>query len=237
MRNASTSMANAGFFAGLEDGLARALAPHSVASGLVALVIVGIVAWAEKRGGLFGAATRTLENGVFGFILPIALLGASTRVFQGVRLDTTATPLARFGPSRRSVAFGLVGACMIVCGVLAALAASIGAIVAHDPSAPPLAVDAATCAWIGALAGSAYAALFALGSTFGARGGGRYGALVLDFVVGGMPGFAALLAPHAHARNLLGGEPPLALSQPASAAILIALAAGFTVLAIIRCPP
>jgi hypothetical protein len=126
---------------------------------------------------------------------------------------------------------------MIASAALAAIAATVGAIVAHDPAAPPLAADAATCAWIGALTGAAYAALFALGATFGARGGGRVWALVLDFALGGMPGFVAILVPHAHARNLLGGEPPLAFSQPASMIALLALTAAFTGLAVARCPP
>ena len=70
----------------------------------------------------------------------------------------------------------LVGAA--VAGVSAAVTASVG----HDPSAPPVAIDAITSAWIGALTASAYAALFAFGATFGARGGGRYLALGFDFI-------------------------------------------------------
>jgi hypothetical protein len=48
---------------------------------------------------------------------------------------------------------------------------------------------------------------------------------------------AALLAPRAHAQNLLGGEPPLLLSQPTSLALLVVIAAGFTSLALARCTP
>jgi hypothetical protein len=36
---------------------------------------------------------------------------------------------------------------------------------------------------------------------------------------------------------LLGGEPPLLLGQPASAALLVLIAVVFTVLAVSRCAP
>ena len=145
--------------------------------------------------------------------------------------------MARFGSSRRAIALGLIAASMLTSAVLAGLGGSIIAIVAHDASAPPVPIDAVTCAWIGVLAGSAYAALFALGATFGARGGGRFWALVLDFVLAGTGTFAAVLVPHPHARNLLGGEPPLLFTQPLSMVSLLVLAAGFTALAIARTAP
>jgi hypothetical protein len=145
--------------------------------------------------------------------------------------------MARFGSSRRAIALGLIAASMLTGAVLAALGGAIIAIVAHDASAPPAPIDALTCTWIGVLAGSAYAAMFALGATFGARGGGRFWALVLDFVLAGTGTFAAVLVPHPHARNLLGGEPPLLFTQPLSMVSLLVLAAGFTALAIARTAP
>jgi hypothetical protein len=199
--------------------------------------LAAIVALAEKRASLFGAAERALEGQVFGFILPVALLWLSTRVLSPERLETSTSPLARFGLSRRAVALGVVSASMIVGAAVAGVAAAVTALLGHDPSAPPVALDAITSAWIGALTASAYAALFAFGATFGARGGGRYWALGFDFVLGSTSGVAALLTPRAHALNLLGGEPPLLLSQPTSAAFLAVIAAAFTLLAITRLAP
>ena len=124
---------------------------------------------------------------------------------------------------------------MLAGAVLAAVAGGVTALVAHDPTAPAVGFDVYTSAWIGALAACAYGALYALGATFGARGGGRYWALGFDLLFGGTSGVAALLAPRAHAQNLLGGEPLLLLPQPASAALLVVLAALFTSLALARC--
>jgi hypothetical protein len=196
-----------------------------------------LAAVAEKRTALFGAAGRVLEGQVFGFIVPVALLWISVRVLEPLRLDASASPLARFGQSRRTVALGLIAASMVTGALVAAVAAAVAAAAAHDPTAPSLALDLYTCAWIGALTACAYAGLFALGATFGSKGGGRYWALGFDLLFGGTSGVAALLAPRAHALNLLGGEPPLLLSQPSSLALLVVIAAGFTSLALARCTP
>src|SRR5687767_2722239 len=83
--------------------------------------------------------------------------------------------------------------------------------------------------------GSAYAALFAFGATYGAQGGGRWWSLAADFLLGSTSGVGALLAPRAHIENLLGGQPPMLLSQPASAASLGAIGVAFTLLALLRC--
>lgn len=230
-------MNTAGFRAGWRSGVERALARGAIAVAVLACGLSSLVAVAEKRTALYGAAGRALEGQIFGFILPIALLWISIRVLEPLRLDIAASPLARFGVSRRSVALGLVAASMVTGALVAAVAAAMAAGLAHDPTAPALGVDLYTSAWIGALTACAYAGLFALGATFGSRGGGRYWALGFDLLFGGTSGVAALLAPRAHAQNLLGGEPPLLLGQPASVALLVVIAAGFTSLALARCAP
>jgi len=199
--------------------------------------VAAVAAVTEKRGSPSGAAGRALEGQVFGVLLPFVLLALSTRVLSPLRLDLTTAPLARFGASRRVVASGLIATSMGVGAFVAASAAALTAILGHDPTAPPIAVDALTSAWVGALAASAYAAFFALGSTVGAKGGGRFLSLGLDFVLGGTSGAAALFVPRAHAQNLLGGAPPLMLSQPASAALLAAMALAFGAAAVARCAP
>jgi len=215
----------------------NATATRSLVGAGLTLIVVALIALAEKQVSVFGAASRALEDRVFGLLLPFVLLYTSTRILQPVRLEDAATPIARFGFSRRVVGLGMIAASMVASGALAAIAGAEAAVLAHDLTAPSPALDAFTCAWIGALTGFAYAGLFALGATFGARGGGRFWALGLDFVLGATSGFAAVLVPHAHAQNLLGGEPPLLLGQPASAALLVALAIGFTVLALARSSP
>jgi hypothetical protein len=124
---------------------------------------------------------------------------------------------------------------MLTGAVLAAIAAAETAALAHDPTAPSIGLDVFTSGWIGALAALAYAAVFAFGATFGAKGGGRYWVLGFDLFFGGTGGVAALFAPRAHAQNLLGGEPPMLLGQPASAALLVVIAVSFTWLALARC--
>jgi len=224
-------------FAGWRTGIRRALATRAFVVALLAWGFAALVAFAEKRVALYGAAGRALEGQVFGFIVPIALLWISMRILEPVRLDVSASPLARFGLSRRGVGLGLIGASMLAAALVTAVAAALTALVAHDPTAPAASVDALTCAWIGALTGFAYAALFALGATFGAKGGGRYWVLGFDFLFGSTSGVAAMLAPRAHAQNLLGGQPPMFLSQPASAALLVAIAVAFTWHALARCAP
>jgi hypothetical protein len=226
-----------GFQAGFRTGMRNATAMRSLVGAIVTLGVVALISVAEKQVGVFGAASRALEDRVFGLLLPFVMLYASTRILEPVRLEDAATPIARFGFSRRSIGLGLIVASMVAGGALAAIAAAETALLAHDLTAPPLALDAFTCAWIGALTGCAYAGLFAFGATFGARGGGRFWALALDFVLGATSGFAALLFPRAHAQNLLGGEPPLLLAQPASAALLVVLAIVFTSLALTRSTP
>jgi len=226
-----------GLWLGCASGLARVTQGRSLVAAASGLGMVAVVALSEKRASLYGAASRVLEGEVFGLIVPVALVFASRRALDPTRLDAAATPLARFGPSRRSVALGLVMASMIAAALLAAGAAALAAVLAHDPTAPAIRLDALSSAWIGALGGSAYAAFFAFGATYGAQGGGRWGGFVADFLLGSTGGVGALLAPRSHIENLLGGEPPMLLSQPASAACLVAIGVAFTVLALLRCPP
>jgi hypothetical protein len=227
----------AAFFAGFRSGSRRVIATPALVTALLAWGLAALVAVAEKRANLFGAAGRALEGQVFAFIVPIALFWMSSRVLESAKLETAASPLARFGASRRDVALGLISASMLASALLAAIAAAATAALAHDPTAPSIAVDAFTSGWIGALTAFAYAALFAFGATFGAKGGGRFWALGFDLFFGGTGGVAALLAPRAHAQNLLGGEPPMLLGQPTSAALLAVIAVSFTGFAVARCNP
>jgi len=84
--------------------------------------------------------------------------------------------------------------------------------------------DLASSSWIAALSGVAYAAWFSLASLIGPQG--RRGlAWLIDFVLGSGASLFAAPVPRGHVRNLLGGQPVLDLTQPASALALLALTA------------
>jgi hypothetical protein len=229
-------VSSSGFIAGLTTGRRRAHTPRALFISSFALVLAALVAVAERRVEWFGAASRALSGVVFGLLIPVALVATSGQVLFPTRLAASATFFARFGASRRSVALGLVVASMCTAAILAAAMGAVTALIAHDPTAPPPAADALTTAWIGLFTGAAYAGLYAFGATFGAKGGGRYWALVLDLLLGA-GGMTSALAPRAHAQNLLGGAPPLMFSQSQSAAALLVLAALTTLLALARLPP
>lgn len=193
------------------------------------------VALAEKKLELLGSASRSLEGPAFGFLIPLSLF-ALAHALSPKRLDEAAAPLARFGAPRRAVALGFVLSTALSSALLAASIAVATAFFANDPLAPALSDDLPAAAWIGLLTGAAYGALFSLGATFGARGGGRSLVLILDFVLGGSLGLLGALTPRSHALNLLGAPPPLeGLSQGASAAALVAMAITGAALAIYRC--
>jgi hypothetical protein len=117
---------------------------------------------------------------------------------------------------------------------VAAVIAGIVAALAHGPLDPPLARDVLTSAWVASLGGVAYASLFALGASFGKRGGGRTAVLALDWLLGSGTGVVALGTPRAHVRSLLGGEAPAGLAAWTSSCLLIVLALAFAGLAIRR---
>jgi len=197
---------------------------------------------------------------LFAFGAAVALHYASPSASAGDALQTAfgalALPLLAFAvvgvtlggdglarSVRSVVAFGAVPARAALAEVLVAVAASallasvVGILVAtlsHGSSDPPLARDVLATAWIAALGGAAYASLFALGASFGARGGGRAWLLALDWMLGASDGSSGILTPRAHVRSLLGGDAVASLSNVASAGMLVLLAVGFAALAVAR---
>lgn len=221
---------------GFHLGLGRILRARPLVIGAAIVGFAAASALAERKLELLGSATRALEGAAFGFLIPISSFAAVGAMLGNRRLDDAATPLARLGASRRATALGLVVSAMLATGALAALIALSAAVLAHDPWAPPLAHDALASTWIGALTGSAYGAIFALGSTFGQRGGGRNIALFCDFLLGGSFGWLSLFTPRAHAFNLLGAPPPLdGMGQWLSVAGLVAVALVSSAWASLRC--
>jgi hypothetical protein len=207
----------------------------------IALVLAALVAATEHRTGSRGAATRALEGGTFGVLLPVIALIIVRVGCGGRRLEDALAPFARLGASRRPLALGLVLGAAAAAAVVGALLGAITPLVAHDPSVGSIGADALASAWIGALAGAAYAPLLALGSTFGARGGGAFVLFFLDLSVGASTTVAALPFPRSHALNLLGGVPPSlfesSVTQGQSVLSLVAIAVAATALAVQRCAP
>lgn len=225
------------FGASLRLGLSRITNKRALFIGAGLLALVSAIALVEKRFELMGSATRTLQGGTFSLFIPLSTFAIASAILQQQRLDVAATPLARFGASRRQVALGLIASAVLGATLLSASIAGLAALLAHDPWAPPLLHDFLSSTWIGALTGAAYATLFLFGSTFGARGGGRNVALIVDFMLGGSLGVVATLTPRAHALNLLGAPPPIeTMSQSASTALLLVMIAASASSAISRCP-
>ena len=187
-----------------------------------ALLGCALSAWLERFFQPIHAVDRALIRDAFGLWLPLAAYVASERIAKRRRLDTAIAALPRYGVSRRG---SLGGAVLALGGVLAAAGAGCGAVsvlVVHDSRGVSLLHDVLLSTWIGALGGVSYAAWLGLCSGFG-RAGRRGAFLILDLILGSSSALWALPFPRAHLRNLLGGSPPLGLSQAASAGLLTVL--------------
>ena len=203
-----------------------------VAFGVCAVFCAALALEARLQG--YAHAADPLLIGVFGgYALPLlafALVGAAL----GSRsLAASGAPLTAFGASAVRVAGISVLVAVVATAVACAVIAAGVALLAHGPGDPPVGRDALASAYAGALGGAAYASWFAVGATFGKRGGGRTAFLVIDWVLGGVDGLSLPL-PRGHLRNLLGGAAPLDWSQRASSVALAILAVGYALAAVIR---
>lgn len=204
----------------------------ALALGL-ALALTG--AAVEVSVGAAGAVDRALLA-TFRLVLPLVAFALCADAADRDRLRDAAWPAARFGASRSAVALGLVTAAALACAAAGALLAVAVVVAAHRPDvAAPLAHDALVSAWIGALAGAAYAGWYSLGATFFRRGRGRLVPLAADLFLGGSLGIAGALLPRGNAVNLIGGPAPLDLAQPSSAAWLALSAVILGLAAALRC--
>lgn len=188
----------------------------------------------EHRADPSQSADNALLTVTFGLVLPLLCLSAVARTFPG-RVDHALAPLAKHGADRRWLLAGALSGLALSLSAVGALLATLtralgGSVVAEG------ARDLFSCAWIGALGGVAYAAWFSLGSTFGRRGGGRWVALVIDWVLGISSGIIAIPWPRGHLRNLLGGGPVAGLEQAHASVVLSACVLGFSLLAWFRTP-
>jgi hypothetical protein len=209
-------------------------APRAWMSIVACAALAFVTAVAFRHVASAHGAGDALLGAYGGLALPLSAYAIVASTLGGEGVARAVRPLASFGASPFSAALAAIAVAVIASAVVGGALGAAVASIAHGAGDPPLARDVATSAWIGALGGAAYAALFAFGSSFGRRGGGRALALVVDFVLGGGSGAASLLTPRAHVRSLLGGSAPLDLSQRGSVAALVVLVAAFAGLAVLR---
>ena len=215
--------------------LARLLRGPRAWFGVAAWCLLALVfALAAREQGSAHGADHVLIDTFGALALPLlsyAIVGASV-ASQSLRASTA--PVVAFGAQPARAAAASVAVAAASCALVGALTAAIVALVAHGVSDPPRLHDAAASAYVGALGGAAYAAWFGAGASFGRRGGGRLALLILDWILGASGGASALFSPRGHVRNLLGGPPPMDLSQRASLAALVFLALASVLVAIRR---
>jgi hypothetical protein len=181
----------------------------------------------ERRHVSPHAADHALLDVFASLALPLLAYSLVGAMLAGGGLGRATRPLVTFGASPARAALGTVVASALASALLCGAVGAGVAALAHGPSDPPLGRDVLTTLWISALAGAAYAALFAFGSSIFANGSGRVVALALDGLLGLGTSGSAVITPRAHLRNLLGGAPPIELSQRTSAVLLAVLALVF----------
>ena len=178
------------------------------------------------------------DHALLGFYASIALPFLAYSVLSAVLgrdgLGRAGLPLVNFGAPPGEVALWTVAVAVAVSAILGGgLGAAVDAI-GHGPLDPRLIEDAVRALGAGAIGGAAYAAMFAMGASLGARGFGRSIFLVLDWVFGNGVDASALFTPRAHVRSLLGGAAPLEVTGRVSYAALALMIVIFTLLACSR---
>jgi hypothetical protein len=180
-------------------------------------------------------ADRTLTSVYGALVLPLLAYSLIGAVGGSRSMTGGMAPLVAFGatPVRAALAIISVGAaaCALVGGVLAAVVA----VIAHGSADPPMARDAVTSAYVGAVGGIAYASWFGLGATLGRRSTGRTLLLLVDWGLGSPDSATSVLTPRGHLRSLLGGISPANLPQRSSALALMLLGIGCVLLTMRLC--
>ena len=191
-------------------------------------------ALAARQQGAARGADHVLIDTYGALVVPLlAYVIVGTAVASQSLRASTASLVAFGAPPARAAAAAIAVAAASSALVCALVGAAV-ALLAHGIADPPRGHDALASAYAGALGGVAYAAWFSLGASFGRRGGGRGALLVLDWILGATGGAGALVTPRGHLRNLLGGVPPMDLSQRASAVALAVLTLLCTLVAMRR---
>jgi hypothetical protein len=202
-------------------------APRAWGFAVAWCVLALALAVSARRQGLAHGADRVLLDAYGAIVLPLLAFGLVGALVGSRSFSASIAPLAAYGARPVLAAATSLGVALVPCVVVGALLAALVAIIAHGSGDPPLARDALASAYAGALGGAAYASLFALGSSFGRRGGGRALLLIADWLFGAAGGVLSLLTPRAHLRNVLGGAAPMDLSSGWSTAVLVLLTVAY----------
>jgi hypothetical protein len=176
-----------------------------------------------RSSGRSHAADHVLLGAYGPLVLPLLTYLLVGAILGAQSLSASAAPIVAFGARPPYVAGVAVMVAAAACALCAGILAGLVDIIAHGPTDPPLGRDAIASAYACSLGATAYAAWFSLGASLGKRGTGRPVFLVVDWLLGASDGAAALVTPRGHVRNLLGGTPPMDLSERASAAALVVL--------------
>jgi hypothetical protein len=190
-----------------------------------------VLAEVTRRSGAAHGADHVLVDTYGALVVPLlayALVGAAV-ASQSLRASTA--PLVTFGAAPVRAAAAAIAVTAVLSALSCAILGVAVALIAHGSADPPRVHDALASAYAGALGGGAYASYFALGASFGKKGGGRSLFLVADWILGATTGAGALATPRAHLRSLLGGAPPLDLSERVSAMALVGLAVVYALVA------
>jgi hypothetical protein len=209
----------------------------TLTAAVFAALFVVVVGLLERHADGALAADRTLSGAAFGIALPLAVYALVQASMLGRPLHTAAAELAHFGGDRRELALGLAATSVAGAAVVGASLAVIAVLAARPLHDPALVADLAASAWIGALGAAAYGGLFVGASGFGARGGGRLWALILDWLLGAGTTALAVPFPRSHILNLLGAPPVLGFPQWGSALSLLLLGVLCVTVGIRRCTP
>jgi hypothetical protein len=181
------------------------------------------------------AADRTLLGATFGVALPIFCYALFGVVHRSAPTLVLFEPLARHGANRRALSLGLFATLAAVTAGAGALFGIIAVFAARGTGDARLASDALACTWSGASIGVAYVGMFAAGSLWGRNG--RLVLFIVDWLLGSGTGLLALPWPRGHARNLLGGEAVLELSQGSALLLLWLIGALGVAIFARRVPP
>jgi len=198
---------------GARLGVVRLLSARAMVAPAVASLFVVTAAALERLVSPPEAADHALVGATFGLALPLLAFVTLGRATGSSRLDAAVWEVARHGGNRRLGAAGLVGVSALFLGLCGAALAALAVLVTRGWGDATLARDVLASAWVGLLGGICYGCWFALAAGFGATGGGRTAALLLDWVLGSGTTALAVLWPRGHLRNLLGAEPVLQMPQ------------------------
>jgi hypothetical protein len=201
-----------------------------LAGGVVAWIALGawtmlafsVAALVHTRGAAHGADVVLIDT-VGALVIPLLAYGLVGAALGGRSLSASGASLVAFGADPARAAAATIAVAAGACAAAGAVIAAGVALLAHGAADPAPLGDALASAYAGGLGGAAYGCWFALGASFGRRGGGRVLLLLVDWGLGAAGG-AAVVTPRGHLRNLFGGEAPDHLSGRASSVALLLIA-------------